>query len=248
MDLSYQLYSSRNFPPLEATLAGIAEIGYAQVEGYGGLYEDLTGLGAALSNSGLTMASGHFGFDMLEQQPGRVLEIAGKTGMRCIYCPFIEEQQRPASAAGWRQFGARLDELGGRYRSAGLIFGWHNHGFEFAVQKDGSVPMDELLAGGPDLSWQADIAWIVRSGANPLDWISRHGSRMTAVHVKDIAIEGECRNEDGWADVGRGTMDWPGLMAAIKATPADLYVLEHDNPSDDMRFAKRSHACVQAME
>ena len=50
-DLSYQLYSSRNFPPLADTLSMLADLGYAQVEGYGGLYEDLDGLASALNMS-----------------------------------------------------------------------------------------------------------------------------------------------------------------------------------------------------
>ena len=32
-DFSYQLYSSRNFPPLADTLRMVAEVGYTQVEG-----------------------------------------------------------------------------------------------------------------------------------------------------------------------------------------------------------------------
>ena len=40
-DLSYQLYSSRNFPPLADTLSMLSDLGYSQVEGYGGLYDDL---------------------------------------------------------------------------------------------------------------------------------------------------------------------------------------------------------------
>ena len=34
-DFSYQLYSSRNFQPLEATLTMVAKAGYTAVEGYG---------------------------------------------------------------------------------------------------------------------------------------------------------------------------------------------------------------------
>ena len=32
---SYQLYSSRNFPPLSATLKMLAEVGYKDTEGFG---------------------------------------------------------------------------------------------------------------------------------------------------------------------------------------------------------------------
>ena len=41
---SYQLYSSRNFPPLSDTLKMLAEVGYAGAEGFGGLYADAAGL------------------------------------------------------------------------------------------------------------------------------------------------------------------------------------------------------------
>lgn len=35
---SYQLYSSRNFPPMSRTFDLVARAGYAAVEGYGALY------------------------------------------------------------------------------------------------------------------------------------------------------------------------------------------------------------------
>ena len=37
---SYQLYSSRNYGPLPATLKMLAEVGYKDTEGFGGLYSD----------------------------------------------------------------------------------------------------------------------------------------------------------------------------------------------------------------
>ena len=67
------------------------------------------------------------------------------------------------------------------------------------------------------------------------------------VHVKDIAPAGENANEDGWADVGHGTMDWDALYAAAKQfTNARYFVMEHDNPADVDRFASRSIATVNA--
>ena len=246
-DLSYQLYSSRNFPPLSETLAMLVELGYAQVEGYGGLFEDLDGLAAGLKASGLTMRSSHFGLDMLEQNSARVLEIAQAVGMTSVYCPHIGPELRPSDAAGWQAFGAKLQQTGAVYREAGLTFGWHNHDFEFVAQADGSIPMEEILKGGPELSWEADIAWIVRGGGDPFDWIQRYGARIDAVHVKDIAKDGHCVDEDGWEDVGHGTMDWKGLLTALEDTQCNLFVMEHDNPNDHQRFARRSIAAVRAL-
>lgn len=246
-DISYQLYSARTAPDLAATLRMLAATGYTQVEGYGALYADaakVQQLQAALAQTGLKMPSGHFSLDMLENNPDRVCEIAAMLGAEKVFCPHVGPDDRASDAAGWRAFGARLEKAGKPLRDAGLVFGWHNHDFEFVALDDGSTPMEHILAGGPDLEWEADIAWIIRGGGDPLDWIARHGDRITAVHVKDIAPEGECTDEDGWADVGHGTVDWPGLVAALKGKGVKLWVAEHDKPSDPERFAKRSFESI----
>jgi sugar phosphate isomerase/epimerase len=248
-DISYQLYSSRKFP-LDETLTMLARLGYAGVEGYGALYADearVEELKRLLGETGLPMPTGHFGLDVLEGEPGRVLEICGALGVETIYCPFLPPEQRPDTAAGYVAFGKRLQEASKPYRDAGLGFGWHNHAFEFQALADGAVPQVAIFEGGPDLEWEADIAWVIKGGADPLEWIRAFRDRITAVHVKDIAPEGQNVDEDGWADVGEGTVDWPELMEHLRRTPARHFVLEHDNPSDAARFAERSIATAKTL-
>lgn len=247
-DFSYQLYSSRNFPPLADTLAMLSRLGYTGVEGYGALYADaakVEELKAHLAASGLKMPTGHFGLGMLEDEPDRVLEIARALGVETIYCPFLGPDERPTDRAGYEAFGRRLQEASKRYRDAGLGFGWHNHAFEFEPLADGTIPQVAIFEGGPDLEWEADIAWVIKGGADPLRWIAEFGPRITSVHVKDIAPEGQNADEDGWADVGQGTVDWPGLMTALRNTPARHFIMEHDNPKDAARFAERSIAVAK---
>lgn len=245
--ISYQLYSSRNFPPLSDTLAMLAGAGFTSVEGYGGLYADapaLAQLAVGLEASGLSMPTGHFGLAQIEQSPEFVIEVARTLGLATIYCPHVMPVDRPKDGAGWAAFGARVQAAGAPLRAAGFGFGWHNHDFEFVATPDGVIPMEAILRGGPDLEWEIDVAWVVRSGADPVAWIDRYGPRITAAHVKDIATAGTT-TEDGWADVGHGVMDWPGLMAALRGTGCTVFVLEHDNPSDHVRFATRSLASVK---
>jgi sugar phosphate isomerase/epimerase len=245
---SYQLYCSRNYPPLSETLAMVASAGYERVEGYGGLYANpalVAELKANLAQHGLHMASGHFSLDMLENQRATVLDIARTFDMKAIYCPHIMPDQRPKDAAGWVEFGRRLQETGKPYKDAGYDFGWHNHDFEFRPLPDGSIPQERMFEGGPDLSWEGDIAWVVKGGGDPLAWIEKFRDRITAAHIKDIAPAGQCLDEDGWADVGHGTMDWPTIMKALRGAGVELFVMEHDNPSDDRRFATRSIAAAR---
>jgi sugar phosphate isomerase/epimerase len=66
------------------------------------------------------------------------------------------------------------------------------------------------------------------------------------VHLKDIAAKGENADEDGWADVGHGTVPWPELARALAGSPVKHYIVEHDNPKDLTRLATRSIATLKA--
>ena len=70
-------------------------------------------------------------------------------------------------------------------------------------------------------------------------------SRGVPAFMKDIAPKGEKQDEDGWADVGHGTQDWPAIKAELDAQGVTHFVLEHDNPADHARFARRSLDTVQ---
>lgn len=250
--ISFQLYSARNFQPFSEVFRVVSQAGYSQVEGYSALYATLDSAAIAatksdLDRNGLSMPTAHFGIDMLEDEPERVLEIVRALGIEAIYCPYLLPEDRPSDAGGWRALGERLQKASAPYRKAGLDFGWHNHDFEFFALPDGSFPQDHIFAGGPDLSWEADIAWIVRGGADPLAWIEKYADRITSVHVKDIAPVGENTDEDGWADVGHGTLPWGDLMKALSGTRAKYFIVEHDNPKDLKRLAERSIATIKAL-
>jgi sugar phosphate isomerase/epimerase len=242
---SFQLYSARNFQPWDKIIAKLAELGYRQVEGFGGIYADPAGLAKMLKGAGLTMPSGHFGLDALEKDTAKSLATARTLGIKAIYCPHIAAPERPKDAAGWRKFGERLAAIGKKVEAAGFEFGWHNHDFEFVKLADGSTPMQAILDAAPDIGWEADIAWIARGGADPFDWIKRYASRITAVHVKDIAKAGKNVDQDGWCDIGDGTLPWARLVAELrKSGKTVLYIMEHDNPNNYEQFAARSIAAV----
>ena len=247
---SYQLYSSRNFPPLAKTLEMLAQTGYRAVEGFGGLYADPTGLTdlhAGLQACGLKMPSGHFGLGQVEDTPDWAIKVAQTLGMEQVIVPWIHPDERPTTGKGWHDLGARLQKAGGPIRDAGLKFGWHNHDFEFVKTADGAIPQTALFEGGPDLGWEMDVAWVVRGGADPLAWIADHKSRLIAAHVKDIAPKGENLAEDGWADLGYGVVDWAAILPALRKIGVTNFVMEHDNPTDHARFASRSLASAEKL-
>lgn len=243
MKLSLQLFSARNFTPYADVTARLGALGYDAAEGFGGVFDDPEATRAALDAAGLSMPTLHVALDRIESDPEGVAKLAAILGADTVYAPWIAPEARGPGAAEWEALADRLAAAHAEMAKHGLAFGWHNHDFEFRPLPDGQIPMEILLTRAPMIDWEADIAWIVRGGADPLDWIARHGNRITAAHFKDLAPEGEKLDEDGWADPGTGRLDWPALKAALESqTRARFLVAEHDKPSDFDRFATQAVA------
>lgn len=246
MDYSYQLYSARNEPSLDTTLGRLKALGYTQVEGWGGQFADPAALAASVRNAGLTMPTAHMGFAQLEDADA-ALKIADTVGIETIYCSSPPAEYREGRG-DWRRLAATLARTADAFAAAGKGFGYHNHHWEFGAV-DGTTPMEIILDASPNMQWELDLCWVVKAGDDPVAWMKKLGSRMTAIHVKDIAPPGENADEDGWADVGHGTLDWPRYLAEARAnTRIRYHVLEHDKPSDPFRFARRALESMKSYE
>jgi len=246
MDFSYQLYSARNEKSPDETLKTLKQLGYSQVEGWGGQFTDPAALAASVKAAGLTMPTAHIGYAQLEDT-ANAIKIAKAVGIQTIYCPAPPSSDYREGKGDWSQLAAGLAKIGAALKAGGVGFGYHNHHWEFGKLPTGKPPI-ELILASPDVQWEMDLAWVVKAGEDPVKWMDKLGDRITAVHVKDIAPAGEAADEDGWADVGYGTLDWKSLIQTIKAkTKAKYFVAEHDKPSDAIRFARRSMESVKKM-
>jgi sugar phosphate isomerase/epimerase len=240
--LSFQLYSARKFPPLDGQLAALAKLGYRNVEPFGALFAEADALKAGLDRNGLAVPTSHIGIEVFRTNFASVAPLARRFGVKTIVIPYLQPPDRPKDAAGWTAFGRELQGYAERLKGEGFPLAWHNHDFEMVPLADGKVPMDLVFAAAPDLLWECDVGWIVRAGVDPLPWLERYRDRIRAVHLKDLAPEGTVE-EDGWADVGQGRIDWKRLLPALAATKA-VMIVEHDNPADFERFARRSREAV----
>jgi sugar phosphate isomerase/epimerase len=77
--------------------------------------------------------------------------------------------------------------------------------------------------------------------------LATYGSRLLAAHLKDIAPKGENADEDGWADLGHGTIAWATILPALRKAGCTYFVMEQDKPNDHHRFASRALAAARKL-
>jgi sugar phosphate isomerase/epimerase len=242
--LSFQLFSARSLEPLEAQFELLAGLGYKSVEPYGGLFNDPPRLKRQLESHGMSAPTAHVGLDRLRADPVAATRLCKDLGIATVYAPAPPPGERDGGEAEWTALGRELNRIGKVVTGEGLKFGWHNHNWEFAKASDGRHYLDILLQEAPDMLWQTDLAWLVRGGADPVTELKRYAGRIKAVHVKDLAPQGQCVDEDGWADPGFGVFDWSKLVPVLKEIGVTQFVAEHDKPNDVARFARRAFATV----
>ena len=246
--LSIQLYSLRLMGTLDGVLDAVKAAGITKVETFGPQFDAPDATRAALDARGLSATTGHIGIQALRDRFADIVAASKILGIAQLYMPAVPPDQRQMDAAGWTVIGRELGVLAGRLADEGIALGYHNHHWEL-IRKDGDLTALDLLFAGADgskLSWEVDVAWLVRGDVDPKAVMAKYQHFITAAHVKDIAPIGECLDEDGWADVGHGTMDWKHLWQFCRQAGARWMVLEHDKPNDAARFAQRSADYLRA--
>jgi sugar phosphate isomerase/epimerase len=246
--ISFQLYSARNFPPIEGQLESLAAIGYDAVEPWLPAYnDDPKGFRRKIDAAGLACLGFHMPLTGLTEQTDRYIDIAKTLGASLMIPPWIPPEQRDMRPEGWKWLGEALAKGADKVSVAGLKVAWHNHDFEYFKLSDGSRPIDHLLAAaGNGVGFEIDCGWIVRGGADPGAELTRYADRIWAIQTKDTAPIG-IEEDDGWTATGDGIIDWKKLWPLFLKTKADHIVVEHDNPSDWRRFAKRSFDYLAAL-
>ena len=250
--LGVQLYSVRDLLGKDpaAALKAIADIGYREVELFGG---DLPKIGALAKSAGLSPISVHVstpfitgkwdawqfmrksvpdGYDL-----GAVIAEAKSLGTKFLVCPYLMPPERPADAAGYRQLAATLNRAGEQITKAGLTFCYHNHAFEFAPLADGRTPLDLLMAETtPELvKLELDVFWTSVAGQDPVTVMKKYTGRVPLLHLKDkqkgapTAFEESKVPPATFVSVGSGGVDFRALLAAAPAAGVQHYFVEQDH-------------------
>ena len=248
--LSIQLYSLRTLPGLAEVLDTVKAAGYRNIELIGSHLDDAANVRKQLDGRGLSVSSSHVSVAALRERFDVVMAACNTLSFSQLFMPSVPPDERQSVEPYWTNLGRELGHMALRAKDRGISLGYHNHNWELTPQADGRTALDCLFAGAGDapLTWQADVAWLVRGGADPVALMQQHKARVVSVHAKDLAPAGTKLDEDGWADVGHGVLDWRGRLAqAAVDNGARWLVAEHDKPSDPARFARNSFTFLSSL-
>jgi sugar phosphate isomerase/epimerase len=244
--IGIQLYTvRRDFQrDVEGTLARVAEIGFKEVEFAGYPAGVAPSLKAILDRLGLSAPSSHQGMQAIRSDWGRTLDDAAALGQRYIVVPSIGREERQ-TLDGWKRVAALFNRAGEEARARRIQFGYHNHDFEFAPI-EGTIGYDVLLAEtDPQLvAMELDLYWMTRGGKDPVEYFAKHPGRFPLLHVKDM----DATPERGFADVGKGTIDFRRIFARAKQAGVKHYFYEQDlTPGPPLDSARASYDYLKAL-
>ncbi|TDD54954.1 sugar phosphate isomerase/epimerase [Nonomuraea terrae] len=225
----------------EGTLEQLAAIGYATVGVSGRHGYDAAQIRGMLDRTGLKAVLEHVGYDAItsgrwEQAIDDVRTLGGKW----IVIPSLPSSMH--NPAGYREAARRFNEAGLTARSAGLKLLFHNHEPDHRVV-EGELLYDILVSEtDPALvGFEFDLYWAAKGGGDPASYFREHPRRFPALHVKDMAPNGD------FADVGSGVLDFAGMFRYARRGGVKQWLVEHDAPADPFLTARNSYAHLAAL-
>ncbi|HEX9580186.1 MAG TPA: sugar phosphate isomerase/epimerase [Gemmatimonadales bacterium] len=241
--IGLQLYTVRGEMErdLDGTLDAVARVGYQEVQFAGYFGRSPTQVRAALDAAGLTAPGAHIPYDALGERWDATLDGAHVMGHRYLLVAWIPAGER-STLDGYRRIAARFERAAERARTAGILFAYHNHDYEFA-RMEGQVPYDVLLAEASYLvKMEMDLFWITRGGGDPLAYFRAYPGRFHTVHVKDMDARGRM------VDVGKGTIPFGRIFAMREQAGLRHYFVEHDTPEQPLDSIRASYQYLRRLE
>jgi len=138
-------------------------------------------------------------------------------------------------AADWNQVGQIMKENG-------IMFGYHNHNFEFATV-EGKVPYYDVFMTELDkdlVTMELDIFWVTKAGQDPVEIINKYPGRFQLFHMKDMFTkEAPFYTTVGvkdFAPIGAGVIDFKRILAAKDIAGMKYIVVEQDLSREGKMF------------
>jgi len=240
-DVGIQLYTVRKEMLADArgTLEQLAKIGYKELESarsdkgqfYGLQPKEIKKIANDL---GMTVRSGHVHIDDDWQKS---VDSAAEAGQSYLICSSLPSSGQ--TVANYQRCADLFSKAAEQCQKANLIFGYHNHEYEFE-KVEGQVLYDILLErSDPKLvKMEMDLGWAIITGNDPLAYFSKYPGRFPLWHLKDMD---KAKKES--TEFGKGDINIKQMLQNMKKSGVKYFFVEQEEyPRTAMESARYDYA------
>ena len=232
MRIGTQLYTVRNFTQTETEFAETIK----KIAGMGMTGIQLSAVGAIgpaavkqiCDENGIEICVTHMPYDRILNDTKALI-----TEHREMKCRYIGLGAMPAEYLGEPdgiyKFIAELKRPVAEIFDAGLVFAYHNHGFDLERNPSGNARLLEMLADGfpkNPIQFILDTYWLQYAGCDPCQWIKALAGRIDMIHLKDMMLFGGGHR---MAPVMDGNMNFKAIMRAAREADVKWALIEQDD-------------------
>jgi sugar phosphate isomerase/epimerase len=245
-NVGIQLYTVRNEMLNDAvgTLKQLAKIGYKELESARsakGLYYGLQPkeIKNITKDLGMTLRSGHVHID---EDWERTVAAAVESGQDYLVCSSLPSEGQ--TVANYQRVADIFSKAAEDCQKAGLMFGYHNHEYEFE-EVDGTVLYDILLdQTDPEMvKMEMDLGWVIMAGHDPVSYFEKYPGRFPLWHLKDMD-----RTKLESTEFGKGQVDIAKMLRnADKSKMKYFFVEQEEYEADPMDSIKHNYKYLQKL-
>lgn len=226
-NIGLQLFSLRDYvgkEGIQKTLELVAKMGYKNMESAnyneGKIYdlapEDFK---KRVEDLGMKFVSAHVGQPYSKEKDAEIMawwdkaiETHQKAGAKFLIQPWMPVDDK-TTLDDLKQYCDYYSAVGAKAKAAGIIFGYHNHNFEFKKIEDKLI-YDFLLDNVDKdvVKFEMDVYWVQKGGADPIAYLKNRPDQFKAIHIKDeteIGASGEINFEAIFNQMyANGINDW----------------------------------------
>ncbi len=218
---------AKDFP---GTLKIMADMGYKQVEmcspqgyatiGFGPLVSMKTSdMRKIINDAGLNCPSCHFGFAELTDHLDERIEFANQLGLSQMVCSTFW-LPKTATLDDYYRAADKLNIAAEKIKKAGMMTGFHNHDFEFAMLENQLI-YDALMSRFDrdliKLQFQTEV---INLGYKASTYFEKYPGRFISSHLSDWTAD---KKE---VPIGQGVIDWKEFFKSAKTGGVKYFFVE----------------------
>ena len=181
VDYGIQMFCLRDITPdnMEKALEEVAKLGYKYVE-FGGLYDySPNQIKEWLDELSLVCTGAHIGLDELSPEKiNTTIKTYTEVGCNHFIVPWCD-------ATKSNEVIKKLNYAYNTLKNAGIKLSYHNHSFEFFPAPESGVIMEDEIINKTSVGLQIDTFWLYNAGVDVVEYLEKHKSRISLIHLKD---------------------------------------------------------------